>query len=357
MKSRTGSVRGSGKRIMIAGTSLLITLSLAACSTGSTGDAGNSGDAGAQSGGPSIAFVPKQVGNPYYDTSNTAARKAIEGFGGTFKEVGPTEATADGQVSYINTLTQQGVNGIVIAANDPSALCSAMNEARDAGISVLTYDADSNPECRSAYVRAASAQTIGETAAKLMVDEIGDSGEIAIMSTTPNATNQNQWNSAIEEYYKANYPNMNIVEIVYGKDEDQASFDKTEALLAKYPNLDGIIGTTGTGLAAALRYVSGSEFKGKVAMTGLCQPSECGSYTKDGTMKQFALWNPADLGTLAAWATKAFIEKKITGKEGETFTAEGISTGKNEFTIEANGIISVGDLTVFTKDNVDDFDF
>src|SRR3712207_7537073 len=41
-----------------------------------------------------------------------------------------TEASASSQVSYINTLTQQGADVIVTSANDPNAICSALDQAR-----------------------------------------------------------------------------------------------------------------------------------------------------------------------------------------------------------------------------------
>nr|WP_231980031.1 substrate-binding domain-containing protein [Tessaracoccus coleopterorum] len=89
--------------------------------------------------------MPKNLGNPYFDASSKGGKAAVEEFGGTFAEVGPATATPDAQVSYINTLTQQQVGAIVVSANDPAAICDALNEARDAGIKVVTFDSDTNP--------------------------------------------------------------------------------------------------------------------------------------------------------------------------------------------------------------------
>jgi len=84
---------------------------------------------------------------------------------------------------------------------------------------------------------------------------------------------------------------------------------------------------------AASRYVSSSSYKGKVQITGLGLPNQMRKYVKDGTVKKFALWNPADIGYLAAYAGAAMASGQITGKEGEKFKA-----GKlGEYTIGANG--------------------
>jgi rhamnose transport system substrate-binding protein len=78
----------------------------------------------------SITFLPKNLGNPYFDTSGAGGARAIEEFGGEYSEVGPDAATPDAQVPFINTATQQGVDALVVSANDPNALCDALNLAR-----------------------------------------------------------------------------------------------------------------------------------------------------------------------------------------------------------------------------------
>jgi len=141
--------------------------------------------------------------------------------------------------------------------------------------------------------------------------------------------------------------------VVYGNDDDQTSFDKTAALLQSHPNLKAIISPTTVGIAAAARYVSTSDYKGKVAVTGLGTPNQMRAYVKDGTVKEFALWNPEDLGYLAAYAAKALVDGTIKGDEGDTFKA-----GKlGEYKVGADHTVLLGDPYVFDADNIGDFDF
>lgn len=90
-----------------------------------------------------------------------------------------------------------------------------------------------------------------------------------------------------------------------------------------------------------------------MALTGLGTPNQMREYVKDGTVTAFALWNPEDLGYLAAYATAALIKGEITGKEGDTFEAGKLGS----FTVGEDATVLLGDPYVFKADNIDDFDF
>ncbi|QYF75574.1 rhamnose ABC transporter substrate-binding protein [Cryobacterium sp. PAMC25264] len=331
-----------------------VALSIALVATGCAAETSTSGGTGGgDDANLAITFLPKNLGNPYFDTSDNGGKKAIEEFGGTYAEVGPVEATPDGQVSYINTLTQQGVGAIVISANDPKAIGGALNEARAAGVKVVTFDSDTDPEYRDVFINQADAEGIAKVQVDLIAEQIEDAGEVAILSASANATNQNAWIELMKADLTTNHPNITLVETVYGDDDDQTSFDKTAALLQSHPNLKGIMSPTTVGIAAAARYLQTSEYKGKVALTGLGTPNQMRDYVDDGTVTAFALWNPADLGFLAAYAAKALIEGDITGAEGDSFEAGDLG----EFTVGADGVVLLGDPFVFNADNIGDFDF
>ncbi|MGW8482142.1 rhamnose ABC transporter substrate-binding protein [Microbacterium sp. NPDC055903] len=336
----------------LAAVAVAAALVLTGCAdTGSTGSEG--GSEGGSSDNLSITFLPKNLGNPYFDTSSKGGKAAVEAIGGTFAEVGPAEATPDAQVSYINTATQQGVGALVVSANDPQAICDALNEARDAGVKVVTFDSDTNTDCRDLFINQADADGIAKVQVDLIAEQIGGAGEIAILSASANATNQNAWIELMKEYLASEYPDITLVETVYGDDDDQTSFDKTAALLQTHPNLKGIISPTTVGVAAAARYLSTSDYKGQVALTGLGTPNQMREYVEDGTVTAFALWNPEDLGYLAAYAAAALIQGDITGEEGDTFEAGDLG----EYTVGADGVVLLGDPFVFDADNIGDFDF
>ena len=339
----------------LAAAAIAAALVLTGCADtgGGSGAEGDGGGAGGGSDNLTITFLPKNLGNPYFDTSSTGGKAAVEELGGTFAEVGPAEATPDAQVSYINTATQQGVGALVVSANDPQAICDALNEARDAGVKVVTFDSDTNPDCRDLFINQADAEGIAKVQVDLIAEQIGGAGEIAILSASANATNQNAWIEMMEGYLASDYPDITLVETVYGDDDDQTSFDKTAALLQTHPELKGIISPTTVGIAAAARYLSTSDYKGTVALTGLGTPNQMRDYVEDGTVTAFALWNPEDLGYLSAYAAAALIQGDITGEEGDTFEAGELG----EYEVGADGVVLLGDPFVFDADNIGDFDF
>ena len=304
--------------------------------------------------GLKIAFLPKEIDNPYEVLVDQGGIEAVEELKGEGKEVGPSDASASSQVSYINTLIQQQQDAIVIAANDPNAVAPALKDAMAKGIAVVTYDSDAAPDARQIFVNQADSEEIGRSQVKLVSEQIGGAGKIAILSATPNATNQNTWIEFMQdELTKPEYANIELVKIAYGDDDDQKSFQEAQALLQSIPDLKGIISPTTVGISAAARYISSSPYKGKVVLTGLGTPNQMREFIKDGTVEAFALWNPMELGYLAGYAAAALASGKISGKEGEKFEA-----GKlGEYTVGAKGEIILGPPTTFNADNIDDFDF
>jgi rhamnose transport system substrate-binding protein len=146
---------------------------------------------------------------------------------------------------------------------------------------------------------------------------------------------------------------MQLVKVAYGDDDDQKSFQQTQGLLQAYPDLKGIISPTTVGIAAAARYLGDSSYKGKVVLNGLGTPNQMRKFVKDGTVEQFSLWNPKELGYLGSYAAGALASGQITGAEGDKFKA-----GKlGEYTVGKDGEVILGDPTVFDKNNIDQFNF
>ncbi|MEO6115692.1 MAG: rhamnose ABC transporter substrate-binding protein [Pseudolysinimonas sp.] len=338
--------------VRIAGVAALAASALLLAGCAGTASGGSSSGGGG-SHNYAITFLPKNLGNAYFDTSDAGGKKAVTEFKGTYAEVGPATAAADAQVSYINTLTQKQVGAIILSSDDPKAPCDAISQARAAGVKVVTFDSDTSKDCRDLFINQATADGIAKVEVDTITKEIGDSGKIAILSASANATNQNAWIDLMKKDLAANHPNVTLVDTVYGNDDDQTSFDKTAALLQTYPDLKGIISPTTVGIAAAARYLSTSDFKGKVALTGLGTPNQMRDYVNDGTVTSFALWNPGDLGYLAAYAAKALIDGTITGKEGDSFKAGTLGS----FKVGADGVVLLGDPYSFTKDNIANFKF
>ena len=255
----------------------------------------------------------------------------------------------------INSEVQAGTNVLVIAANDPDAVCPALQDARKAGTKVVTFDSDSAADCRDLFINQVESKQVAITMLDMVSDQIGGSGKVAILSATANAANQNAWIKFMEDEIASNdkYKGIEIVAKVYGDDDDTKSFQEAQGLLQAHPDLNAIVSPTTVGIAATARYLSTSDYKGKVFLTGLGLPNEMRSFVKDGTVKEFALWDPAQLGYVAAYAGAALDSGAIKGEEGEKFTAGNLG----ERTIGENKTVVVGDPVRFNADNIDKYDF
>jgi rhamnose transport system substrate-binding protein len=304
--------------------------------------------------GMKMVSMPKQLGNPYEEFEHSGVVEAAKELGGSDRIQGPTDAGASSQVPLINSVVQQKPDALIIAGNDPNAVAPALKQAANRGIKVVAMDSDVAPDARSVFINQVTTQLVGEGQVKSIAKEIGGKGDIAILSATANATNQNAWIKVMkDELKKPEYKDIKLVKVAYGDDDDQKSFQETQGLLQAYPNLKGIISPTTVGVAAAARYLSTSPKKGKVKLTGLGFPNQMRKFVKDGTVDEFQLWVPKDVGYLAGQAAAALVAGRITGKEGEKFKAGRLGN----YTIGANGEIVLGPLTTFTKDNIDKFDF
>jgi rhamnose transport system substrate-binding protein len=350
-------------RVLLTALALVAALAFAACGE-TNDDSDDSSSAQSQEGaanpdaaikkGIKTVSIPKQLGNPYEEFEHSGIDEALEELGGSNRINGPTDAGASTQIPIINAAVQQKVDAIIIAGNDPNAVAPALKQAAQRGVKIVGMDSDVAPDARSVFVNQVTTQLVGQNQVESIAKQIDNKGEIAILSATANATNQNAWIKVMkEELKKPKYKDIKLVKVAYGDDDDQKSFQETQGLLQAYPNLKGIISPTTVGVAAAARYLSTSPQKGKIKLTGLGFPNQMRKFVKDGTVDEFQLWVPKDVGYLAGQAAAALVSGRITGKEGEKFEAGRLG----EYTIGANGEIVLGPLTTFNKDNIDEFDF
>jgi rhamnose transport system substrate-binding protein len=306
--------------------------------------------------GQTFYFIPKDTLNPYEVIADRGGKLSLTALGDKQVVSSGTQDTAAAQQPSIQAAIQSGAAGIVIAANDPDAVCPALKQAMAKGIAVVAFDSDSN--CRQLFINQADTETIGRSQVQLLAKLMGFKGEFAILSAASTATNQNAWIKYMQlELKKPAYKNMKLVKIYYGNDNPAQSLQATESMLQAYPNLKGIESPTTVGISSAAQYLSHSKYKNKVALTGLGLPSQMKKYVLDGTVSKFALWNPEDLGYLAGYAVSAIANQQITGKVGEKFKA-----GKlGQYTIvkgsDGRPQVILGPPFVFDKSNVAKFNF
>lgn len=307
--------------------------------------------------GLKIAIMPKAINIGYFTAWNEGAQKACEELGATCDYIGPNEATGPAQVEFINQVIQQGYDALVISAADQNAIVPSLQKAKEAGITIVTSDADVAPESKDSRVVSilpSAADRIGTAEVDWIAEAVGEKGTVAILSAAATAANQNIWIEAMGPYLTATYPNMKWVggsldkAVFYGDDDATKSTQQFNAILTQYPDVAGIIAPTTVGVLAA---AAEKKAKGaKVKVTGLGLPSEMAPYIEDGTVEKVGLWNPIDLGYVAVYAAVAAKKGEFDGSVGSTFAA-----GDKTYTVIDGNIAFLGDPYTFTKENIAEF--
>jgi rhamnose transport system substrate-binding protein len=307
-----------------------------------------------------VYYIPKDTQNPYEVIADAGGTTALTELGGKVVVSSGTADTAAAQIPSIQAAIQAHASAIVIAGNDASALCPSLNQAAQAGIKIVAFDSDVN--CGSSpnhlFINQANTQQIGTSEVDLLAKEIGSKGQIAILSAAASATNQNAWIVYMKQELKK-YPNMKLVSTVYGNDDPATSLTVLQGLLSAYPNLAGIISPTTVGISTAAQYLDTHKSLLKhLTLTGLGLPSQMKTYVHDGTVKEFELWNPNNLGYLAGYAAADLASGTASLTPGSTFKAGKLGTYTVLAPSGATGpSVVLGPPTVFTIANVDQFKF
>lgn len=285
--------------------------------------------------GETYAFISKDFQNPYMQKVYEGFEKACTEVGANSLYEGSQAATSEKQIEIIHKLIEQNVDGIAIAANDADALQSALTEAMDAGIKVISLDSAVNKDSRQVHIQQADPEKIGQSLIQSAYEIVNGKGGIAILSSTEYAPNQNLWIECMKKELEDNaekYAEMPLVKIVYGNDNSTKSASEAQALLSD-PSIKVIIAPTTIGMYAAAEVLQKNN--SSVKLTGLGLPSEMAPFINDGTCPWMYLWNPVDIGYLAGYTIDALTNGLITGEVGGVFTAG--TLGERTVTADADG--------------------
>jgi len=300
-----------------------------------------------------IVILGKSMGNGFFDACFKGSEEAAKEIGDIKTTyMAPTQATAEGQIEIIESLIAQRVDGIAISANDADALISVAKKAMAAGVKVISFDSGINAGGRIVDLLPSNAELIGRQQIQLAAELTGYTGEVAVLSASAQATNQNLWIDWMKEEIKEDkYSKMKLVEVVYGDDAPDKSYREAVSLMQKYPNLKAIICPTTVGLLATAQAVKDAGEVGFVEVTGLGLPSEMKGYILDGTCRQMALWNPIDLGYTSTYILNALIEGTTKAAVGDIIPAGRMKS----VMVEDNGLIFMSTPYVFNKDNIEKY--
>jgi rhamnose transport system substrate-binding protein len=330
-----------------------------AAPTATTGEASASATGGETGGDFSSVLLPKCTGIAVFDQANEGAQEAATELGLSNAEFVAPASCADstGQIEFVTNAVTQGVDAIMISNNAGDQIDPAIQQAADAGITVVSWDSPiPSGTGESLFVAQVDFDETGKVMADMATGILGaDGGELAILSASPDAANQNAWIASFNEVLaEPEYASLELVDTVYGNDDAEESYNQALALIDSHPDLKLIMAPTTVGIAAAAKAMQDEGLCETVKVSGLGLPDEMRTYTENGCAPQFALWSFVDLGYTTYYAAHAIASGELTAEEGATFTAGRMG----DYTIEKdptrdNGLrIVMGPFTVYDESNV-----
>jgi rhamnose transport system permease protein len=297
-----------------------------------------------------VAMMPKNKGNAYFIACRQGAEEAARELGIELIWDGPTDTDPARQNEIVEAWITRGVDVIAVAVENRSGIASVLRKARERGIKVITWDADTEPDARDFLVNQATPEGIGTTLMDHAGRILGGEGEFAIITASLTAANQIEWQKHIEARRAERYPDIKMAVLRACDDKQDRAYSEANTILNAHPNVKLIMAICSPAVPGAAEAVKQSG-RSDVKVIGLGLPNDNKPFVKAGITDAVVLWNTMDLGYLTIHAAKGVKEGKLKG--GATkFTAGRLGTVD-----VAGDNVLLGQPLTFTKDNIDQFDF
>jgi rhamnose transport system permease protein len=310
--------------------------------------------AGAPGGAPArrtvVAMMPKAKGDPYFVSCRVGAEAAAAELGVELIWDGPTGLDAARQNELVESWITRGVDVIAVAVENRASISTALRKAQDRGIHVVTWDADAEPDARSFFVNQATAEGIGHGLTDEAARLLGGKGEFAIITGALSAANQNEWIGFIKARMADRYPDLKLATIRPSDDDRDKAFAETQTILRAFPNVKLVMAISAPAVPGAGEAVRQAR-RSDVNVIGLSLPNMNKPYVHEGVVQTVMLWNTADLGYLTVYAG-ALLARGVLAPGATSIDAGRLGA----IAIRGSEVI-LGPPLLFTKENIDKFDF
>lgn len=235
-----------------------------------------------------LVFIPKLV-HTWYEAVKAGIDKAVAELATRGVKVNivwdaPADAVVTEQIAKMEADAATMPDGMSIALIDPASETTVINELIAAGIKVSTFDNDAADSNRLFYCGHAANFVDGEAMAKMLAEQIGGKGQVAILAGTLSAINHKERVDGFKDYLAKNYPEITIVDEQPDNDSIEEALKVTEGYISTYPDLKGIFGCNGASPNGAARAVKDAGKAGKICIVGMAEDREGADYIIDGTI-------------------------------------------------------------------------
>ncbi len=297
-----------------------------------------------------VAMMPKSKGNAYFIACRKGAEEAARELGVKLIWDGPTDPDPAKQNEVVDTWITRGVDVIAVAVENREGISSVLKKARDRGIKVLTWDADAEPGARDFFVNQATPEGIGTTLMDNAARILGGKGSFAIITASLTAGNMIAWQKTIEARRLEKYPQIKMAALRPCDDLQKKAFDEANTIMNADPEVKLFMAICTPAVPGAAEAVKQSG-RTDVKVIGLGLPNDNRRYVHEGITDCVVLWNTMDLGYLTIHAAVALKEGTLQPR------AERFSAGRlGSVEIQGDNIL-LGQPYLFTKSNIDQFDF
>jgi ribose transport system substrate-binding protein len=296
------------KLILFASIILGVSLFLACKDKGDgTGNAGSAGQ-------KTVAVIPKGVSHSFWQSIKQGADAAGKDFNVKVIWKGPANETdIAGEVSIMEDMITQKVDGICLAPSHGDALVPVSKKAQEAGILLTVIDSGLNTEQYLSYVSTDNREG-GRTAARRLGEKLNGKGKVAVLGVKKGSISTDEREDGFIEVMKEKFPGITVVlPIFYGESNAAKSLAACEDLLNAHGDLNGIFASNETSIIGAARAVRQRNLNGKVTLVGFDYTGDLGQNVREGVIDSLVLQDPYKMG----YEGVKTIVDKLAGKTPE----------------------------------------
>ena len=244
-----------------------------------------------------LGVVLLGVGNPFYDDVLLGVHEKAEELEGYNCSVliRQTEYSLKQQLSAIDALLAEGINGLAISPYNDDAIREKINSLCDQGIPVVTLNTDIENSKRLAYVGSNFFRS-GEAAAGLMRLMTKGEVHVGIVSGSQNILCHTERIAGFAQVIRS-HPHIRIADIVNNNDDDTESYTLTKQLLADHPEINAFYFTAG-GVYGGCRAIEASNRRNDTTVITNDMVPTTREYMQKGLIAATICQQPSQQGSL-----------------------------------------------------------